>query len=234
MLEQLINFRSHILLRDVPVLKFGDKGYPVVLFPTTLGSYYECKDFLLIESVRWFIEQGKVQIFCVDTINYESWYNKKVHPLQRVANHNYYDRFLHEEFMPQVRKLSPQGKVAVGGPSFGGFMAANYAFRHPSAVSHLISMSGSFDIKSFVDGHYDDNVYFNNPMDFVPGDTNPALYQMKIVLGTSYKDICLDSNRQMSGILHAKGIQHWLDIRGNKRHDWPLWREMFPLYLSLL
>ncbi len=48
-------------------------------------------------------------------------------------------------------------KVAVAGPSFGGFQAANFAFRHPGKVSHLMSMSGSFDIRSFLDGYYDDN-----------------------------------------------------------------------------
>ncbi len=25
---------------------------------------------------------------------------------------------------------------------------------------------------------------------------------------------------------------HWLDIRHEKTHDWPLWKEMFPHYLS--
>ncbi len=234
MREQHINFYSHVLQRDIPMLKFGDRGYPIVIFPTTLGSYYECKDFHLINSVKWFVEQGMVQIYCVDSINKESWYNKNTHPLQRVANHNFYDRFLHEEFIPQLREISGTGKVAVGGPSFGGFMAANYAFRHPEAVSHLFSMSGSFDIKSFVDGHYNEDVYFNNPMDFMPSNDNPELYNMKIILGTSHKDICLDSNLQMSGILNSKGINHWLDIRGHEPHDWPLWRDMFPHYLSLM
>jgi esterase/lipase superfamily enzyme len=55
---------------------------------------------------------------------------------------------------------------------------------------------------------------------------------MKIILGTSDWDICLDSNIKMSNILSAKGIDHWLDIRGWEKHDWPLWNKMFPDYLS--
>jgi len=39
---------------------FGHAGYPIVLFPTTSDRYYECKDFKLIESVRWFVEEGLV------------------------------------------------------------------------------------------------------------------------------------------------------------------------------
>ena len=38
----------------------------------------------------------------------------------------------------------------------------------PERVSHMFSMSGSFDIKSFVGDYYDDNVFFNNPVDYLP------------------------------------------------------------------
>ncbi len=234
MQEQHIRFYSHHVGRDIEMLVFGDRGYPVVLFPTTMGRYYECKDFLLLDSVRWYIEQGLVQIYCPDSINSESWYNKQLHPADKVRNHIQYDRFLSEELVPQLQAKSGTGKVAVAGPSFGGYHAANFAFRHPSQVSHLFSMSGAFDIKSFLDGHYDENAYFNNPIDYLPDANDPHLWQMNIVLGTSEWDICLEPNQRMSGILHGKGINHWLDIRGWVKHDWPLWREMFPHYLSLL
>jgi esterase/lipase superfamily enzyme len=56
--------------------------------------------------------------------------------------------------------------------------------------------------------------------------------KMGIVLGTGEWDICLDENKRMSGILSSKGIPHWLDIRQGTGHDWPWWKEMFPLYLS--
>ncbi|MDV7399400.1 hypothetical protein RZS08_48760, partial [Arthrospira platensis SPKY1] len=108
----------------------------------------------------------------------------------------------------------------MAGASFRGFHAANFAFRHPELVSHLFTMSGSFDIKSFMDGYYDDNVYFNNPVDFLPGLNHPDLWKMKIVLGTSEWDICLEANKRLSGILKNKGVEHWLDIRGWQPHDW--------------
>lgn len=234
MKEQYIKFYSHRLGRDIETLVFGHSGYPVVLFPTTMGRYYENKDFRLVESAQWFVDQGLVRIFCPDSINTDSWYNRNIHPASRVHNHALYDRFLSEEFVPQLQRLSPTGKVAVAGPSFGGYQAANFAFKHPDQTSHLLSMSGAFDIKSFMDGYYNDETYFNNPVDFVPNMHHPDLWRMKIILGTSEWDICLDANRTMSGILHAKGVPHWLDVRGWIQHDWPLWRDMFPHYLSLL
>lgn len=232
--EQHHQWYSPTLGKDFEMLTFGDRGYPVILFPTTMGRFYECKDFKLVESAQWFIEQGLVQLYLLDSINEHSWYAKHLHPAQKVRNHQVYDRFVREEIVERVRHNTGVGKVAVAGPSFGGYHAANFAFRHPGLVSHMFSMSGAFDIKSFMNGYYDNEVYFNNPLDYMANANDGNLWNMNIVLGTSEWDICLDSNVQMSNILKAKGIHHWLDIRGQQKHDWPLWRQMFPHYLSLI
>jgi esterase/lipase superfamily enzyme len=125
-------------------------------------------------------------------------------------------------------------RIAAAGCSFGGYHAANFAFRHPGITGYCFSMSGIFDIRDFVDGYYDDNVYFNNPVDFIPGAHDAGLWKMGIVLGTAEWDSCRSQNELMSGQLAAKNIGHWLDIRPNRSHDWPVWREMFPHYLSML
>jgi esterase/lipase superfamily enzyme len=36
----------------------------------------------------------------------------------------------------------------------------------------------------------------------------------------------------LSRVLAQRDIPHWLDIRQNREHDWPVWKEMFPHYLS--
>lgn len=219
---------------DVEMLVYGHAGYPVIIFPTTMGRYYESKDFDLIESARWFLEQGLIQLYCPDSIDRLSWYNKSIHPADRVRNHELYDRFIHDELINHIRIQKSLPKVAVAGASFGGYHAANLAFRHPESISHMFSMSGAFDVKSFMDGHYDDRVYFNNPVDYLPGNNNPELWNMNIVLGVGEWDICLDANKRMSQILNDKGINHWYDERRWAEHDWPIWRDMFPHYLSLI
>lgn len=219
---------------DIEMLVFGHQGYPVIIFPSTMGRYHESKDFGLIETARWFVERGFIQIFCPDSIDKHSWYNKSAHPADRIKNHIWYDKMIHEELVPRIRTNTPGGKIAVSGASFGGYHAANFAFKHPEVVSHLFTMSGAFDIKSFLDGYYDENAYFNNPVDFLPGSNHPDLWKMNIVLGTSEWDICLPANENLSTILNQKGIKHWFDKRGWKEHDWPLWKEMFPHYLSLI
>lgn len=216
------------------MLVFGHYGFPLVIFPTTMGRYYESKDFKLIESVAHLLEEGKVKIYCPDSINELSWYNKSIHPADRVKNHILFDHFLKNEIIDALRHEYGLGKIAVGGASFGGYLAANFAFKHPDTVSHLFSMSGSFDIRSFLDGFYDDNVYFNNPIDYLPDHNHPELWNMKITLGFGEWDICKDANLHLSGILASKNISHWLDERRWAEHDWPLWRMMFPDYVSQL
>jgi esterase/lipase superfamily enzyme len=71
-------------------------------------------------------------------------------------------------------------------------------------------------------------------MDFLPSANHPALQDMSVVLGTGTHDMCWDANVRLAPILKEKGIHHWLDVRQDAKHDWPVWREMFPHYLSLI
>lgn len=234
MKEDYHKWYSPTLNKDIEMLVFGHAGYPVVLFPTTSGRFYECRDFKLIESAKWFLEEGLVQIFCPDSINELSWYDKGIHPADRVKNHVWYDKFIMDEVVNPICHDRGIQKVAIAGVSFGGYHAANFAFKHPERVSHMFSLSGSFDIKSFLDGYYDDTVFYNNPVDFLPGSTHSELWNMKIILGTSDWDICLEANQILAKILTDKNIPFWFDERKWAEHDWPIWKQMFPHYLSTI
>jgi esterase/lipase superfamily enzyme len=230
--EKYHKFYSPSLGRDIQMLEFGHWGYPILLFPTSRGRYYQNKDFGLTKAVEWFVNSGKVKLYCIDSIDGDSWYARHLHPALRVLNHICYDRMLNDELIPYIRSACHVDKIAVGGCSFGGFQAANFAFKHPDKVAHMFSMGGAFDIKTFLDGYYDDNVYFNNPVDFMQNEEGWKYGHMKIVLGTSEHDFCKGDNQYMSHILHTKGIGHWLDIRPYANHDWPIWCEMFHDYVA--
>ncbi len=233
MKEELLKWHSPILGMTAEVLVIGHAGYPIIIFPTTKGTYHENRDFKMMETVRWMVEQGKIRFYCPFSVDAYSWYNKKVHPAEKVKNHMYYDEFLLHEVVDAITHHHGYYKVCVAGPSFGAFHALNFAFRHPERVSHLIAMSGNYDISSFMDGYYNDNVYFNNPVDFMANNNHPDLWKMNIALGTGEYDICYEGTMRMSNILKAKNINHWLDIRPKATHDWPLWREMLPDYLRV-
>ena len=232
MREEYIKWYSPAIGRDMEMLTFGHGGYPIILFPTSKGRHFENKDFKLIEAASWFINNGKVKIYCPDSIDADSWYNKSIHPGHRAHNHSLYDRMILEEVVSRAKNETGAWKVGVAGCSFGAYHATNFAFRHPEVVGYLFNMGGAYDIRMQLDGYYDDTCYYNNPPDFVQGLNNPALYDIGMVFGVGEHDFCLQDNIRMSEILHRKGVQHWLDIRAGGNHDWPVWREMFPTYLS--
>lgn len=234
MYEHLHRWYSTSLNREMEVLTFGTRGYPVMLFPTSMGRFFENKDFKLLDSVAWFLEEGLVKIYCPDGIDSLSWYNRGIHPAQRVANHMWYDQYLLTELVPLMQRETGVHRIATAGCSFGGYHATNFGFRHPEVVKYVFNMGAAFDIKDQLNGHYDENVYFNNPPDFIPDAQNPNFADMFVVLGTGTRDMCWEANERMAGVLRQKGINHWLDVRQDAPHDWPAWREMFPHYLSLI
>src|SRR4030095_9441133 len=74
-----------------------------------------------------------------------------------------------DEVLPLIRKDSGDGesRPITTGASLGAFLAANEYFKHPDLFRGVIAMSGSYDVRSYLKGHYDDNVYFNNPIDYL-------------------------------------------------------------------
>lgn len=99
-------------------------------------------------------------------------------------------------------------------------------------------MSGAFDLKAlkFLGNFYNDNVYFNMPMDYVPNiSDHEYLERMRrntYVLATGVHDQCWDDNERMAAVMRAKGIPVRLDVWGdNTGHDWPWWQRMAQEYL---
>lgn len=236
MKEEYNKWYSNSIESEFEMLVFGSAGFPVIIFPTSGGSFYEAKDRGLINSVKHLIDSERIKIYCPDSINSQSWYNYEIHPADRVKTHNAYENLILNDVIEFAKYDTGYNKVALAGCSFGGYHSANLAFRHPDKIGYLISMGGAFDIKRFIYGYYDDNCYFNNPPDYLTNLDDKwyirNLCEMGIVFGTGENDFCLSENRRISEILSSKSISHWLDVRFGTGHDWKWWIEMFPEYLS--
>ncbi len=236
MKERYIKWYTRHLSRDFEMLVFGHAGFPLILFPTSRGRYFQNKDFGLVESTRNLIDTGRLKVYCPDSVDELSWYNYSIHPADRIRTHMGYENVIVRDVMELAMRETGSKKVAAAGCSFGAYHAANLAFRHPDVVSNLITMGGAFDIKQFIMGYYDDNAYFNNPPDYLPGLSDPWFLErirtMGIILGSGDHDMCLPENTRLSQILSAKGIEHWLDVRPGANHDWPCWNSVFPTYVS--
>ncbi len=228
------DYYSNILGMHVNVEVTGHYGYPLIMFPTSQGSYTQNHDFKLNDSISWFVDQGIIKIYNVQTIDKISFYNKSISPADRIRNYELWVQFMHQEFIPTIQKAHQTHRVALAGASFGGYHAANLAFRFPDLVSHMFCLSGTFSIRNFMDGYDSDLVYFNCAKDFIPNDEAWKYKHMHIVLSTSDQDICLEPTKEMAALLDAKGINNWYDERKWINHDWPLWRMVFPMFIGRL
>lgn len=226
------DFYSHILGVSLKLEVTGHFGHPILMFPTSNGDYTQNHDFKLNDSISWLVNEGRVKLYNIQTIDQYSFYDKHIHPSERIRNYELYVDFLIQEFVPYLQALHSVHRIAVAGASFGGYHASNFSFRFPDVVSHLICLSGAFSIRNFMDGFTNDEVYFNCPREFMKNDVAWKFTHMHIVLSTSDEDICLNQTKEMSGILASKGINHWLDERKWISHDWPLWRMVFPMFMG--
>ena len=226
---------SPALGRDMEMLVFGHAGARLLVFPTSKGRFYEWEDRGMIAVMADPIERGWLQVFCVDSVDEESWYARWKWPGDRVWRHVQYDHYLRHEVIPFTQQ-NANPFLIVTGASFGAYHAVNFSFRYPELVGRVLAMNGVYDIREWLDGHYDDNVYFHNPVDFIANEHDPhrlaAMRRMDIILTTSEDEPRRGDTERFSQLLWDKGIWHALRIWKGWAHDWPWWQEMIRLYLS--
>jgi len=222
---------------------YGHAGKPVVVFPCQGGRFYEYEDFGMVEACRPFIEGGAVTLFTVDSVDAQSWTNRGAHPAERGRRHDDYDRYIVSEVAPFIRTLRPQASGALAtGCSMGGYHSANFFFRHPDVFDAVIALSGVYKLTDFVGDYLDDNVYFNSPLLYLPGLSDPWYLeryrrsQIVVCVGQgAWEDGMLADTRALEAILAWKGIPAWIDFWGHDvNHDWPWWRRQMPYFLANL
>ena len=227
---------SPSLGREMELLVFGHGGLPAIVFPTSCGRFFEFEDRRMVEAIQDQLEHGHVQLFCVDSVDAESWYNRAVQPRWRIARHMQYERYIMDEVLPLLRNQNKSPNLAAIGTSFGGYHAANIAFRHPDIFHSMLSLGGAFNPVNFLSGYYDEDCYFNLPLHYLSNLTDhhtlEKLRHNIYVLATGVHDQCWDANEQLARVLRGKSIPVRLDVWGdNTGHDWPWWQQMLQTYI---
>ncbi len=229
-------WHSPALHRDMELLIFGHAGARVLVFPTSLGKYYEWEDRGMIGVLGEQIERGWLQLYCVDSVDAESWYARRSHPGARAWRQVQYDNYLTHEVVPLMSQKNGNSFTMTTGASFGAYHAANYAFRHPDLIGRALCFSGIYDIRQWTDGYHDDNIYYNNPLEYLPSEHDgwrlDRLREMDIILVTGKDDPNRGSTETLSGALWSKGIGNALRLWDGWSHDWPYWRDMIRLYIG--
>jgi esterase/lipase superfamily enzyme len=225
--------------RDMELLVHGHAGLPVVVFPSSQGRFYEFEDRGMIGSIAYKIDNGEVQLYCLDSVDAESWYNRSVPPRWRIARHMSYESYVTDEVLPwcATEELEPEAHHASAAASAATTRSTS-RFGIPISSPGFLSMSGAFDLRAFCTAIYDEDVYFNIPPHYIAnlGDSwqLDALSQecrrvsLRQRLGRS-----LPAGKPPSGgTTPIAGVACRMDIWDTyNSHDWPTWQRMMQVYL---
>jgi len=233
--RQHVHWFSPSLQREMELLVFGHAGARVLVFPTSVGRFFEWEDRGMIGALGEHLERGWIQLYCVDSVDGDSWYAKWKHPADRARHHAGYDAYLRDEVVPLTRQ-NPNPFFITTGASFGAYHALAFALRYPGLVGRAIGLSGVYDIREMTDGYSDETVYHYNPADFVDGEHDAerlaAMQRMDIILAIGQDDPMRGNTEHFSGRLWDKGIWNALRIWDGWAHDWPYWQQMIVKYIG--
>jgi esterase/lipase superfamily enzyme len=229
-------WHSPSLGRDMELLVFGHAGARLLVFPTSQGRFYDWEDRGMTAALSEHLENGWIQMICVDSVDAESWYAWHKSPGDRAWRQVQYENYLLAEVLPFSRQGNSNPYLIVTGASFGGYHAMNFALRHPDLTGRVIAMSGMFNIERWLGGYRDDNVYYNSPSLYLPNEQDEErlnlLRRLDIIIAIGQDDPNIANNRWLSDVLWSKNIWHALRIWDGWAHDWPFWQKMIQLYIG--
>ncbi|MGC9358063.1 MAG: alpha/beta hydrolase-fold protein, partial [Anaerolineae bacterium] len=104
---------------------YGHAGKPVIVFPSARGTFYQFEDFGMVEAVREFIEQGRIQLYTLSSNDHETWLADDWICLpDRGRNYQRYDEYVIQEVVPLIEQQSGrEGGFAATGCSMGAYHA---------------------------------------------------------------------------------------------------------------
>lgn len=238
--REIHQWHSPSLNKNMEIVMYGHYGFALLLLPTAAADYLEYERFHLIGSISKYINEGKVKVFSINSINSESWLNNHMHPRHKSIRHNQFNSYVYNEVIPFIKNnTSWDTPIYTCGASLGALHSANLFFKRPDLINGVVAMSGDYDLSTYTKGYHDADVYFNSPAQYMANlEDHGLLTQMRnsnhihILAGQgSYENP--QASRHFSGILNAKGVPHDLDIWGHDMgHDWPTWRKMLPYVLE--
>lgn len=224
--------------RDMEMLVFGHGGTPAVVFPTSCGRFFDFEDRGMVAALQGQIAAGRLQLFCVDSVDCESWYNSAAGVDGRLSRHLQYESYVLNDIAGMVRERHGDVRLVSVGCSFGGYHAMNIAVRHPDVFSGCVSMSGAFDLRKlgFLRGLSTPEGDRHLPLEYLTRLSDRAcldrLRKNSYMLATGVQDQCWKDNERMAATMRQQAIPVRLDVWGEEAaHDWPWWQRMVQTYL---
>jgi esterase/lipase superfamily enzyme len=239
--KQKTSWYSNRVGTDVTVARWGEIGAPLLIFPTAGGDAEEIERFLVIEALSPFLAAGRIKVYSCDSVAGRAMLVGEGSPQHRMYLLNQFHEFVYREVVPLIRTDChvPDIGIVAAGASIGAFNALAMLCRFPDAFTHAVCMSGTYDLRRFVEGEPTEDFYFASPLHFLPDLEGPALEKLQsrfaLIPSGEGRDEDIGESWRLADVLGGKGVPNRVDSWGpDWHHDWPTWRNMLVRYVEEL
>jgi len=223
--------------RDMRCWSFGHAGTPVLVFPTSMGKYFEYEDRGMVHELREKLENGVMQLYCVDSVRRRG----RVQPTTSIRasaslRHIQYEDYIKHEVLALIAKKESRQRIMTHGCSSAPTMPMNSRCVIPEPGWDAHHGPAPSTSQRFLDGYYDEDCYFHNPPDYIrperPLVFSIAYARTKYIMVTGEpRHVFWNKNEEFAATLRSKGIPHHLFVWGDgSGHDWNWWLKMANAY----
>lgn len=230
-MEEDFTVHSDAMNRDFDVEVYGAGGAPLIVLPEGNGSCSSWNDHGMVETLSDRIDDGTIQLFCVDSADPSGWYFAEGAARYRKKAALSYIKFLCQEFVPFVR-MKNQGLPILAGAGIGALNAAIAMLQHPELFGGLLAMSGTYDARSIVGESFDDVWEQLSPVDIAQHLTAAQKKSLDprhlaFVSGQNVSEDGVKTQHALEAIFADQGIDATFEYWGEDvTHSWMWWQEM--------
>lgn len=241
---------SYNLRKEMEFKVFGHDGKPCIVFPCQDGQFYDFEDRGMVDSIKDKIEQGKIQLYCIQSVDKDSWSQLNGEEHQRILVHEDWFNYVCNELVSKIYEIHQQtschayeGKIMTTGASMGAFHALNFLLRRPDLFDQCICLSGLYHASYFFKDYHDPLIYHNSPVDFLKNMDyfHPYIEKyrhcdMIICCGQgAWEDEACQDGHLLQEQFQPLNVPVWIDYWGTDVcHDWCWWIKQFPYFINQL
>ncbi len=241
-------FKKHEMIpsttmgRPIHLWRYGHFGPPLLVFPSASGMAHEWDSHGMVEALSDYLDAGKLKLYTTESNVAEAWTRKENPAEWRIRRHRAFEHYVIHDLVPFIRAdcQNPEIPIAVTGTSLGALYSVNFALKFPQIFHYALGLSGRYNATWLTDGFTNDDVYFNNPMAYVPnlhGDHLNAIREhtkLSLVCGQGkWEDGNIEDTLALAALLEAKGISSEADLWGHDvAHEWKWWKRQVRFHLE--
>ncbi len=226
--------------RESTLVRWGDFGQPILVFPTAGGDAEEIYRFHLVDVLEPLLAAGRIKVYSCDSVAGRAMLEQEGSPQHRMWLINQFHQYVKHEVVPAIRKDCQQDDIPLWatGSSIGAFHAVAVTCRFPDIFHRALGMSGTWNLLRFLGSdHYNEEYFVSSPLQFVPTLDGIHLDELRkrfiLLASGAGRAENMGESWAMAHVLGSKGIPNRVDPWGVEYpHDWTTWRKMLPQYLE--